>query len=240
MSMSSFTPVAGISLEQVIAFQVKAMMGAQYRRVMKAKEEKDVIVACLRIAWNDAFRRVSKNQENISINDTEREKICIQILESDTVYGAFIEYAGKETTEKKAECIEQLITQEGRAFLKEFETLKVIDPEVSGKSLCFGHFQKLFNMALKLYLCLYACQKNGLLPDLEAGLGKEITEAMLQNADCPIDSIILGKLDTPFKKLTWSKIGKNSTTQNYINAQNEIQKRCNNSNKLNFDFDNWN
>ena len=236
--MGEFKQVAGISLDQVIAFQVKVMMGAQYSRVMNAKEEKDVIVACLRIAWNDAFRHVSENQKGI--NYKKREEKCIKILESDAVYRAFIEYADKETTDEKAEHIEQLITQEGSAFLKEFETLKIIDPEVSDKSLCFGHFQKLFNMALKLYLCLYACQKNGLLPDPKAELGKEITEEMLQNADCPIDSIILRKLGFPFDKLTWSKIGKTDTNRDYIDAQNAIRERCNNSNKLSFDFDNWN
>ena len=66
----------GIQKTNVITFQTQVMLGAQFAKLKEAqaKAEEDnkldeacriLIVACLRVAWNDAFRHVTKNVENL-------------------------------------------------------------------------------------------------------------------------------------------------------------------------------
>ena len=54
----------GIDFGHVWAFQIRCMMANQYSDFVEAIGEANidgVIVACLRLGWNDAFRHVSKN-----------------------------------------------------------------------------------------------------------------------------------------------------------------------------------
>ena len=253
-------PIGGITTKDVLNFQIKIMMGSQYDRVVSAKDEKDVIIACLRMAWNDAFRHVSKNrykndQELIQVlygNDLKTarqnaakdlnlskeklddptivsEYICQKILADDVVYNTFLSYAKSETSEKKAEVV--VDAMKNKQLRQKFAAIK--DIENSEYPLCFGHFQKLFNMAMKLYLCLYVSKP--LVDIIRVSMGSEITAQMLEHADCPIDSIILKKLDktenaakkikqvapycktnkkgeyvsfSKFEEIKWSKLGK--------------------------------
>ncbi len=301
-------PLAGVTSTDLAKFQLKIMMANQYDRVLGASTEKDIIIACLRVAWNDAFRHVSKNHfdgngankkfvmEKLYPNATNNAKqckrdaiadldldnalqnsrnsadvfglivneyICQKILGSDVVYNTFVEYASKPTTREKMDVITNAI-QHGQ-IRNAFAKIKVIDDDEY--PLCFGHLQKLFNMATKWYLCVFM-MKNDV--GITAPMGEIVTEQMLQNADCPVDSIILGKLDsfecrpenictaqgTPidsFGDIKWSKIGKfdvlQPTTEPAFGADcyAEIQRcignymRHNHPGKSNlyFDFLNW-
>lgn len=58
----------GVTAKDVIVFQTKIMMGAQFGRIVWAREHKEInlensqneiLAACLRIGWNDAFRHTS-------------------------------------------------------------------------------------------------------------------------------------------------------------------------------------
>ena len=68
----------GVTAKDIIVFQSKIMMGAQFGRIVWAREHKsaslgnrqnEILVACLRIGWNDAFRHTSENEDGI--NDTK-------------------------------------------------------------------------------------------------------------------------------------------------------------------------
>ena len=58
----------GVGAKEVIVFQTKILMGAQFGRIMWAKEhkteslcnsQKEILIACLRNGWSDAFRHTS-------------------------------------------------------------------------------------------------------------------------------------------------------------------------------------
>ena len=55
----------GVTAKDVIVFQTKIMMGAQFGRIVWAREhvsaplcdrQNTILIACLRIGWNDAFK----------------------------------------------------------------------------------------------------------------------------------------------------------------------------------------
>lgn len=253
-------------------------MGAQFAKLKEAqtKAEKDnkideacriLIVACLRIAWNDAFRHVTKNVENLESKFKKNGEfsgtsfdnyVCTQILNDDFIIDTFKEYINAETTEKKIAVLSD--ADENKKLAKKFETIKIID-ETEDKALCFGHFQKLYNMAVKLYICLYIMRD-------ELGLsfmGKSTKYAdpnNFANADCPVDSYILKRLDEIFSEenrtvpyeefiklkpdckkfadISWSKLKSKNDIMVYKVIQDTIKKLCN-SNECNliFDFKNW-
>lgn len=60
------------------------------------------------------------------------------------------------------------------------------------EKVLFGHIQKLFNIAIKYYLCLYMCKD--FLDINESLFCGEIVSAF-ECADCPIDSIILDRFE---------------------------------------------
>ena len=249
--MNTYEVIGGIELKHVVAFQTQIMMGRQFGRIKQAQTTADIIVACLRLGWNDSFRHTSENtkrndgQEVLAIKSAEWSKehkadyddyIC-QILSSEIVLDVFHRYATAKTTEEKVKAVES-----------RFDELKPILGEVkdtTGKRrLCFGHFQKMFNIAIKLYLCLYMCR--GFLDIDEGRFDIEIIHA-LEKADCPIDSVILGKLaeDTSCKtysKYKWSKFGTAShPIDEYTAVQEEISKLPQTDGKSNlyYDFIAW-
>ena len=156
--------IGGVQLKDVITFQTQIMMGSQFARVKKAENKKDIIIACLRMGWNDAFRHTSKNVkegnqtvleiESASWDKERHEKyddyIC-SVLGQEQFLDIFLKYARANGTKNKIDVIEK-----GFETLK--EQLKHIKETSGDKQLCFGHFQKMFNIALKLYLCLYMWQ----------------------------------------------------------------------------------
>lgn len=242
-----------IDQNDAIKFQTRLMLGGtRYDMVKKANNKNDVIIVCLRCGWNDAFRHVSRNQENLDKSSVEQ---CIlkEILGSDVFLNFFTEYAKADTTDAKVDIINN-----------NFESIKDLISKVKNVDdkdypLSFGHIQKIINIAIKLYFCLYALKEE--IGIDEAHFCKEILH---DKQDCPIDSIILGKLDKkindegseeikklrdgcPNKKfagLVWSGLGRHDSEdpkydiENYKKAQ-KAMRELGYKNALRFDFDNW-
>lgn len=249
--------LGGITKREVIVFFTQIMMGAQYGRIKQAKNKEDIIIACLRIGWNDAFRHTSENvkKEGYSVLEEEEKKwrkdkngkvkaheedyddfICGNIINE--IVNEFIDYACKPCTDEKIQVISQYLVSEKNKFSRYKET--------EGKyKLCFGHFQKMFNIALKLYLCLYLCRDD---LEISENLFREEIINNIQNADCPIDSIILNKLSQETENKgyitdhKWSKYG----TEDYpIDQYKQVQKtiselkRVQGNSNLYYDFIAW-
>ena len=248
--MSESISLGGIELKDVITFQTKIMMGAQFGRVKKAQKQEDIIVACLRLGWNDAFRHTSENvkedsKTKLEIESQKRKKkhkdvyddyICSLLIE-DEFLKIFRDYALATDTKEKRKCINERL----ESLTKQLGTVKKIEGD---KKLCFGHFQKLFNIALKLYLCLYMCKDYLEIAD---GLFDKDIIRNIHKADCPIDSIILDRLkeDTGNKEYSsykWSKFGTEAFSDElYEKVQENIsQLECvKGKSNLYYDFIAW-
>ena len=83
----------GVTAKEVIGFQTKIMMGAQFGRIVWAREHKakniensqnEILIACLRIGWNDAFRHTSENEDGI--NDTKESKGAVSTYKKQEEY----------------------------------------------------------------------------------------------------------------------------------------------------------
>lgn len=222
----------GVDFKDVLRFQIKIMMGNQYNRCIKAKNPEDIIVACLRLGWNDAFRHTSKNVGKVK--DEDIVSVCQGITDQ------FKEYARKKTTKERYDYINECLNNE--KFKMKFAEIKVVD-ESDDKALCFGHIQKMFNMAIKLFLCLKICAEQADIMNIDIGLNKGRFECdfAFDTADCPIDSIILTKLGK-FSDVKWSKLGHTAyPTDKYIAIQEAItQLNGEGESNLYYDFKNWN
>ena len=241
-----------INKDNAIRFQTRLMLGGtRYDMVKNAKSMNEVIIVCLRCGWNDAFRHVSRNKKDLGKLNVEQ---CIldEILRSEEFYNIFLEYAKSRTTDDKV----SIINDSFKTLKRRIEKVKNVDDK--DYPLSFGHIQKIFNIAIKLYFCLYALKDE---IDIKAPFCEEILH---DNQDCPIDSIILDKLDKeidnkgaeeinklrgdcPKKKfagLVWSGLGRHDPEdrkykiENYKNAQ-KAMRELGYKNGLCFDFDNW-
>jgi hypothetical protein len=229
----------GITFKHVWDFQLRIMMGNQYTKCKEATTQKEIIVACLRLGWNDAFRHTSKNIDGI--DEKNKEKTIVEICKN--ISDRFIEYAQKATTEERHDYINGCLNDD--KFKNEFAKIKVTDSGAD-KALCFGHIQKMFSMALKLFLCLKICAEQANDMGIDIGLNVEHFECnfSFETADCPIDSIIIGRLDKKMQDIKWSKLGQDDDhpSTDYIKVQKAIREQQNNDAKSNlcFDFENWN
>ncbi len=259
----------GVELKDVIKFQTKIMLGSQYGRISQTiakKDPKQLIIACLRLGWNDAFRHVSENQKGVAAkikqyleygkkqereneyrllrgkikNKSGREDFddyYASILDDNHIIDIFTAYASATST--NAKCI--IITNN----IKTLETkLKAVK-----KKIRFGHIQKLFNIAVKLYLCLYRCKDYLGLND--SHFVTKITAAF-QYADCPIDSIILDRFEQTkmkeknigdsyqltYPNITWSNLDSEKDIETYKKIQESF--RADGKSSLYFDFSEWN
>ncbi len=227
----------GIEFKHVWQFQIRIMMGNQYNRCITAQSQKDIIVACLRLGWNDAFRHTSKNIDGIK--EGQKESIIVNVCQD--IATDFIEYAKKTTTKERHEYIDKCI--ENQDFINKFARIKVVTKN-KDKALCFGHIQKMFNMAIKLFLCLKICVEQAVDMGLDLGLDINLFKCdfAFDTADCPIDSIILGTLDNCYH-IKWSKLGHaEHPSLEYKTAQDAIKEALNDTTKSNlyYDFENWN
>lgn len=242
----------GITLDEVIVFQTQLMMGAQFGRIKREKAtQADIIIACLRVGWNDAFRHTSKNvteqnKKSVLANElTEWKKehkedyddyICDNILSHETLLDVFYNFVKAEKTEDKVLAIEG----EFSGLRELFKPYKELD---GNKQLCFGHFQKMFNIAIKFYVCLYICREYLKIED------KLFDPKIIENiryANCPIDSIILEKLSKEtgqdYTTHKWSKYGTpKHSTKKYNDVQNAISRidKMKGKSNLYYDFYAW-
>lgn len=271
----------GVGAKEVIVFQTKIMMGAQFGRIVWAREHKtetlssrqnEILIACLRMGWNDAFRHTSKNEEGI--NDTKGKRGKVSIYEKKSKYKkSWLKLLRGKIREELFPMefddyfSDRVLSSEGfldifKAYATTYdEKSKVIDSawkniedsfrgvkRLDGnQKLSFGHIQKMFNIAIKLYLCLFICREE---LDLEEALFVQAIVDHFDHADCPIDSIILGELEqmemedcgigvsySPvYTTYTWSQL----ESDGYDEIQKGIQSRCHGNSNLWFDFQNWN
>ena len=269
----------GVTAKDIIVFQSKIMMGAQFGRIVWAREHKaeniencqnEILIACLRIGWNDAFRHTSENEDGI--NDTKDSKGAVSTyvkkykitllklfrgkIEPRNIGADFDDYFSDRVISQKAflDIFKEYATT---ATNKEtiidsrwttIETLfKGVKKLSGGKALSLGHIQKMYNIAIKLYLCLFMCREE---LDLDDDIFIQTIVDKFDKADCPIDSIILGKLEqgamkkagigapytNQYDSYTWSQL--NAT--DYRTIQDSIKTESNGNSNLWFDFNNWN
>ena len=272
----------GIEFKNIIIFQTQLMMGTHYTKLSEARKIFEdehnadkacelLVQVCLRLAWNDAFRHVTKNQDYYEqiIKDSKHktfdEYVYNEILSNDIVVNTFKEYIKAKNTENKVKVL--LNANQNSELARVFETIKIINSNQTDKVLCFGHFQKLYNMAVKYYICLYMLRGKEIL-DLEFMVHSSYANPdYFKYADCPIDNYILKSLDKidsvnnikyidslnnecksnfkKFEKIVWSQLNDEEGTQIYIFLQKTIRKflehdeNTKNKSNLYFDFANW-
>ena len=96
--MGDMMGFGGISINEVITFQTQIMMGNQFGRVKNAQNKDDIMIACLRMGWSDAFRHISENviaegekESNLDIKEKEWRKVRENNKKTHTaVYDDFI------------------------------------------------------------------------------------------------------------------------------------------------------
>ena len=236
----------GIDFTHAWTFQIKCMMANQYARLVQAlhvESADDVIAVCLRLGWNDAFKHVSENvpdadmlsecdkngwldmfagrkkkvtpgMSGFKIIDTEKDELAYRICK--TLVEDFKKYAVLTNAANRAAYIHTCV--EKSDFKDKFTPYKKISS--SKHPLCFGHVQKMFNMAMKLLLCLIMSREHAVSCGLTVKLGSigkddvylasgalsienythEGKTFAFDSADCPIDSIILKAIDKKTSK----------------------------------------
>lgn len=262
-------PYGKIDFEQVWKFQIGCMMSNQFSALIDAihnNNKNDVIAACLRLGWNDAFKHVSENTvifQKLKDDDKKKEvnDACIALV------NYFEDFAGiKNTTDRFTKLCDFLKTPN---FVDIFNPIKEV--KSSKYPLCLGHIQKMFNIAMKLLLCLIISAEHAAACGLKVKLGEKggadvylTSNGLLSSskfpyafdtADCPIDHLILVEIErkktTPhstifdhrsYDNIVWSKMGDKrhgakEDQRNYKSAQEEIEKIQNGTGKSNLCFD---
>lgn len=217
-----------VTFEHVVVFQLKCMMGNQFDTMMKGivnQTSGDIMRACLRLGWNDAFRHTGRN---VSKEDLSKkiDTACFWLVNN------YMQYAAKKTTEERVAYIEECLAADG--FLNLFRDIKKDPPT-------FGQIQKMFSMTTKLLLCLILTEEHlkacGLEVVLDEWGGRKILfqlpkfpEIAFDTADCPVDGVILRELG---HSMPWSKI----STADYLAVQEEIGTYA--DSRLRYDFETW-
>ena len=68
--------LGGITVKEAVTFQTQIMLGSQFGRVAnKNATAEDIMIACLRMGWNDAFRHTSENVKDGKISVLEECEI---------------------------------------------------------------------------------------------------------------------------------------------------------------------
>ena len=261
-------PYGCVGFEQVWKFQIECMMSHQFVPLVQAiykRDEENVIISCLRLGWNDAFKHVSENTaayKALSSQDKETKvkEACKKLVDY------FKNYAIETNYNDRFKKLDSFI--KSSKFVDIFKDIK----EVSSIDypLCLGHIQKMFNIAMKVLLCLIVSAEYADSLGLKVRLGEVGTTTVyltdhgllsysnfpysFDTADCPIDHIILECIEdkkTPvhskihghrkYSQIVWSKLGAKEDPNNYISAQEEIENIQRGSGKSNlyFDLENW-
>ncbi|MBQ9785491.1 MAG: hypothetical protein IJW29_08315 [Clostridia bacterium] len=258
-----------IDFEHVWKYQIGCMMANQFSSLVQAiynNNADEVIVSCLRLGWNDAFKHVSENTNSFNaLSDTSKNQAvqgaCVKLVKY------FKTYAEKTNFSDRYDTIDQFI--KNACFVSIFSSIK--NTTSTTYPLCLGHIQKMFNIAIKLLLCLIISAEHATACGLKVKLGEQdghdvdLTSHNLlsfsnfpyafDTADCPIDHLILVEIqekkttphstvfDNPrYDKIVWSKMGDLSNgakedQQNYKAAQKEIENIQSGTGKSNLCFD---
>lgn len=258
-----------IDFEHIWKYQIGCMMANQFSSLVKAiynNNADEVIVSCLRLGWNDAFKHVSENTDSFNnLSDAGKNKAvwdaCINLV------SYFKIYATKNNFSDRYNTIDGFLKDP--SFVSIFSSIK--NTASSTYPLCLGHIQKMFNIAIKLLLCLIISTEHATACGLKVKLSeKEGTDINLTDhnllsfskfpyafdtADCPIDHLILVEIEEKktnprsaifghchYSDIIWSKMGDVSSgakedQRNYKAAQEEIENIQNGTGKSNLCFD---
>ena len=271
----------------IIAVCLRLGWNDAFRHVSKNVSDQDTLSECVKKKWLDIFNTKNKNKRkvqvtantaNFSLKDDEKDdliyRICISLVDDFKKY-AILSYPQNRCKNDNRACyIDNLCNDQN--FKDKFKAIK--DVNNTDYPLCPGHIQKMFAMAMKLLLCLIISAEQPNAKNVKLGVhnGRDIflgrTAALLvkkfdfnnipfafDTADCPIDSIILEKIqdkkvtqnptivnhgsNVKFTQIVWSKFGTSKESlSNYSVAQNEIEQIYRRTGKCNlcFDFENWN
>ncbi len=225
-----------IDRNDVVKFMFREMFGTNsydyLEKAMKSEAgskemHRYVRIACLRKALPDAMLHV-KNKYSDNIDDIINN--CEQLLEN-----VLNEYSKEE----KFDYLWDLYSSNDTKIINIKNKLRGIKKEFT-----FGRFQKLFNMAVKYYVCV--CEFKEIL-----GL-EGLNVYSLEHANCPVDRNIVDKLkdkkdsanlpckykDLLKKDIKWTKIDENDY-EDYIMIQEIIQLLAPTLSNLAFDFKEW-
>ncbi len=198
-----------VTKDNVLRFLFRATLGDEFKNIENQQSEDEIILSCLCLGWNDAFRRTLKNKKGVEINREVKEDVFLK----NNCIDRFREYASATTSAAKADILEK-IRDDMACDISLYK---------EGK-FTIGLAQKIFNIAVKLYVCIY------LFSDV-LGVKNVVKKYAFDEADCPLDGNILNKLNRRVREGSWSKL---NDKDEYIDIQDSIQ-----GDRLLYDFLNW-
>ena len=198
-----------VTKDNVLRFLFRATLGDEFKNIENQQSEDEIILSCLCLGWNDAFRRTLKNKKGVDID----RKVKVKIFTDHKYINRFREYASATTSAAKADMLEKIRNDMAGDISKYKE----------GK-FTIGLAQKIFNIAVKLYVCIY------LFSDV-LGVKNVVKKYAFDEADCPLDGKILDELDRRVREGSWSKL---NDKKEYIDIQDSIK-----GDRLLYDFLNW-
>ncbi len=198
-----------VTKDNVLRFLFRVTLGDEFEKVKKQQSEDEIILYCLCLGWNDAFRRTLKNKNGVEINREVKEDVFLK----NNCINRFREYASATTSAAKADILEKIRNDMAGDISKYKE----------GK-LTIGLAQKIFNIAVKLYVCIY------LFSDV-LGVKNVVKKYAFDEADCPLDGKILGELNKKVDEGSWSRL---NDKKEYIDVQDSIQ-----GDRLLYEFLTW-
>ena len=198
-----------VTKDNVLRFLFRVTLGDEFEKVKKQQSEDEIILSCLCLGWNDAFRRTLKNKKGVDID----RKVKVKIFTDHKCINRFRESASATTSAAKADILEEIRD----------DMAGDISLYKEGK-FTIGLAQKIFNIAVKLYVCIY------LFSDV-LGVKNVVKKYAFDEADCPLDGKILNELKRRVREGSWSRL---NDKKEYIDIQDSIQ-----GDRLLYEFLTW-
>ncbi len=236
--------ICGIESDDIIKFCFAEMLGSDaYADLTKAAElssdpektedaKRFVSLACLKKAWRDAVTHEPNKIDKLSEKERKRKRdealcSCVGLDKSggsDMLREVMLIYSKDIERQEYVDKLDEIFRGKALDRIKEFKD-----------EFNFGRFQKLFNMAVKYYVCVYAFRNELGIKNVLSGYNG------LKGAHCPIDSNILGKIskeDKKYSKFTKCKWTQITDTAEYAEIQDAIQdiKSGERTSNLAYDF----
>ena len=93
-----------VTKDNVLRFLFRATLGDEFRNIENQQSEDEIILSCLCLGWNDAFRRTLKNKKGVEIN----RKVKVKIFTDHKCIDRFREYANTKNSADKATILEEI------------------------------------------------------------------------------------------------------------------------------------
>ena len=239
--------ICGIESDDIIKFCFAEMLGSDaYADLTKVAElsndpektedaKRFVSLACLKKAWRDAVMHESNKIDNLSDDERKRKRdealcSCVGLDKpggSDLLREVMLIYSKDIERQEYVDKLDEIFRGKALDKIKEFKD-----------KFNFGRFQKLFNMALKYYVCVYAFRNELGIKNVLSGYNG------LKGAHCPIDSNILDEISKEDKKYSeftdrkWTQITEPAKYAEIQDAIHDIKSGEQTSN-LAYDFKVW-